>query len=114
LYTFIGGFLAVSYTDVVQGTMMFLALLLVPIFGIFATGGLRETASSAMAFNPDVFNMFSTATFAGVVSLLAWGLGYFGQPHIIIRFMAIKSAQETRTARRIGFGWVVLSLGGAI
>ncbi|WP_156856718.1 sodium/proline symporter PutP [Oceanobacillus sp. AG] len=114
LYTFIGGFLAVSYTDVVQGTMMFLALLLVPIFGIFATGGLRETASSAMAFNPDVFNLFSTATFAGVVSLLAWGLGYFGQPHIIIRFMAIKSAQETRTARRIGFGWVVLSLGGAI
>lgn len=114
LYTFIGGFLAVSYTDVIQGTMMFLALLTVPIFGLFATGGLEATAASAIEMNPDVFNIFSTATFAGVISLLAWGLGYFGQPHIIIRFMAIKSARETKAARRIGFGWVVLSLGGAV
>jgi sodium/proline symporter len=114
LYTFIGGFLAVSFTDVIQGTMMFLALLLVPIFGLFATGGLEATATSALEFNPDVFSVFSTATFASVISLLAWGLGYFGQPHIIIRFMAIRSARETVAARRIGFGWVVLSLGGAI
>lgn len=114
VYTFIGGFLAVSYTDVIQGTMMFLALLLVPIIGIFAVGGFGEVASNAVAANPDAFNIFSTATFLGTVSLLAWGLGYFGQPHIIIRFMAIKSAQETKAARRIGFGWVVLSLGGAV
>lgn len=114
VYTFIGGFLAVSYTDVVQGTMMFLALLLIPIFGLFAVGGFGEVVEHATAVNPDAFNMVSTATFLGTVSLLAWGLGYFGQPHIIIRFMAIKSAQETKAARRIGFGWVVLSLGGAV
>ncbi len=114
IYTFIGGFLAVSLTDVVQGTMMFLALLLVPIFGLFATGGFEATAASATAMNPDILNILSTATFAGVISSLAWGLGYFGQPHIIIRFMAIKSAKETKSARRIGFGWVVLSLAGAV
>lgn len=114
LYTFIGGFLAVSYTDVVQGTMMFLALIFVPIIGIFATGGFGEMTASAMEFNPDAFNIVSGATFLGVISLLAWGLGYFGQPHIIIRFMAIKSAKETKAARRIGFGWVTLSLGGAV
>jgi sodium/proline symporter len=114
VYTFIGGFLAVSYTDVIQGTMMFLALLLVPIFGIFATGGFQEMASSAMEFNPDVFNIVSGTSFLGIISLLAWGIGYFGQPHIIIRFMAIKSAKETVAARRIGFSWVTLSLTGAV
>ncbi len=114
LYTFIGGFLAVSYTDVVQGTMMFLALILVPIFSLFATGGFGDMAASAIEVNPDAFNMFSTATVLGTISLLAWGVGYFGQPHIIIRFMAIRSAEETKQARRIGFGWVVLSLGGAV
>lgn len=114
VYTFIGGFLAVSYTDVVQGTMMFLGLLLVPIFGLFAVGGFGEVSTNAIAANPDAFNIFSSATFLGTISLLAWGLGYFGQPHIIIRFMAIKSAKETKAARRIGFGWVILSLGGAV
>ena len=114
IYTFIGGFLAVSLTDVVQGTMMFLALLLVPIVGLIATGGFEATATSALEMNPDILNVLSTATFAGVVSSLAWGLGYFGQPHIIIRFMAIRSARETKSATRIGFGWEVLSLGGAV
>lgn len=114
IYTFIGGFLAVSFTDVVQGTMMFLALLFVPIFGLVATGGFEAAAASAREMNPDILSLFSAATFAGVVSSLAWGLGYFGQPHIIIRFMAIKSAKETKTARRIGFGWVVLALIGAV
>lgn len=114
LYTFIGGFFAVTLTDVIQGTLMFVALLMVPIIGLFATGGIGATIDSAMEFNPDAFSVLSTATFAGVVSLLAWGLGYFGQPHIIVRFMAIKSAKETKKARRIGFGWVVFSLAGAI
>ncbi|MHA6251968.1 sodium/proline symporter PutP [Oceanobacillus sp. CAU 1775] len=114
LYTFIGGFFAVTLTDVIQGTLMFLALILVPLIGLFATGGIEATINSALEFNPDAFSVLSTATFAGVISLLAWGLGYFGQPHIVVRFMAIKSAKETKAARRIGFGWVVLSLGGAI
>ncbi|QCR34023.1 sodium/proline symporter PutP [Lysinibacillus sp. SGAir0095] len=113
-YTLFGGFLAVSYTDFLQGLIMFLALILVPIFGIFFTGGIGETIDSVTAFNPEHFSLFaSTATAAGVISSVAWGLGYFGQPHIIVRFMAIKSVKETKQARRIGIGWMILSLIGA-
>ncbi|MFY3791164.1 sodium/proline symporter PutP [Ureibacillus sp. MALMAid1270] len=114
-YTLFGGFLAVSYTDFLQGLIMFLALILVPIVGIFITGGFGETVASIQAVNPEHLNIFaSTATVAGVVSSVAWGLGYFGQPHIIVRFMAIKSVKEMRQARRIGIGWMILSLVGAM
>lgn len=113
-YTLFGGFLAVSYTDVVQGVIMFFALLLVPIVGIFLTGGFAETATSIRAVNPDLLSFVSGASFLGILSAVAWGLGYFGQPHIIVRFMAIKSVKETKSARRIGIGWMLLSLFGAI
>lgn len=114
-YTLFGGFLAVSYTDFLQGLIMFLALVLVPIVGIFHTGGIGETIDSIKAVNPEQFSLFaSTATAAGIISSVAWGLGYFGQPHIIVRFMAIKSVKETKQARRIGIGWMILSLVGAI
>lgn len=113
-YTLFGGFLAVSYTDFVQGTMMFLALLLVPIVGVFITGGIAETAESIRAVDPTRLSLIQGATFLGVVSSLAWGLGYFGQPHIIVRFMAIKTVKETKEARRIGIGWMIFSLLGAI
>jgi sodium/proline symporter len=113
-YTFIGGFLAVSFTDVIQGTMMFLALLLVPIIGVFLTGGLGDTVSTVREVDPTRLSFFATATATGVISSLAWGLGYFGQPHIIIRFMAISSVKETTKARRIGIGWMLLSLIGAV
>ncbi|SOC41982.1 sodium/proline symporter PutP [Ureibacillus acetophenoni] len=114
-YTLFGGFLAVSYTDFLQGLIMFLALILVPIVGIFITGGFGETIASIQAVNPEHLNLFaSTTTVAGIVSSLAWGLGYFGQPHIIVRFMAIKSVRETKQARRIGIGWMILSLVGAM
>jgi len=114
-YTLFGGFLAVSYTDFLQGLIMFLALILVPIFGLFFTGGIGETIDSIQAVNPEQFSLFaSTATAAGIISSVAWGLGYFGQPHIIVRFMAIKSVKETKQARRIGIGWMILSLVGAI
>lgn len=114
-YTLFGGFLAVSYTDFLQGLIMFLALILVPIVGIFITGGFGETIASIQAVNPEHLNLFaSTATFAGIISSVAWGLGYFGQPHIIVRFMAIKSVKETKQARRIGIGWMILSLVGAM
>ena len=112
-YTFIGGFLAVSFTDVVQGTMMFLALILVPLIGVFVTGGFGETASTIREVDPSLMSFFATATATGVISSLAWGLGYFGQPHIIIRFMAISSVRETTKARRIHIGWMLLSLIGA-
>lgn len=94
---------------------MFLALISVPLFGIFYTGGIGETVEAIKSVNPEHLNLFaSTATVAGVVSSLAWGFGYFGQPHIIVRFMAIKSVKETKEARRIGIGWMILSLAGAI
>ena len=114
-YTLFGGFLAVSCTDFLQGLTMFLALITVPLFGLFLTGGLGDTIDSVKAVNPEHLSLFaSTATVAGVVSSVAWGLGYFGQPHIIVRFMAIKSVKETTSARRIGIGWMILSLAGAI
>lgn len=113
-YTLFGGFLAVSYTDFVQGLIMFLALILVPTFGIMITGGYSETVASIKEVDPSLFNLVSGVSVVGIISSLAWGLGYFGQPHIIVRFMAIKSVKETRSARRIGIGWMILSLLGAI
>lgn len=113
-YTLFGGFLAVSYTDVVQGVTMFFALLLVPIFGLFLTGGFSETAVSIRDVDPQLLNFVSGASFLGILSAVAWGLGYFGQPHIIVRFMAISSIQEIKSARRIGIGWMFLSLFGAV
>ncbi|WJY27115.1 sodium/proline symporter PutP [Sporosarcina trichiuri] len=113
-YTLFGGFLAVSYTDFVQGLIMFLALILVPVVAVFITGGLPDTAASIKEVNPNMLSLVKGATVLGVISSLAWGLGYFGQPHIIVRFMAIKSVKETKSARRIGIGWMILSLAGAV
>jgi len=114
-YTLFGGFLAVSYTDFLQGLIMFFALVTVPLFGLFLTGGLGDTIASIKAVNTEHLNLLpATATATGVISSLAWGLGYFGQPHIIVRFMAISSVKETKQARRIGIGWMMLSLFGAI
>lgn len=113
-YTLFGGFLAVSYTDFVQGLIMFLALILVPVVAVFVTGGIPETVDSIHAVNPDMLSLVKGATLLGVISSVAWGLGYFGQPHIIVRFMAIKSVKETKSARRIGIGWMILSLLGAV
>ena len=113
-YTLFGGFLAVSYTDFVQGLIMFLALILVPSFGLFLTGGFAETVASIREVDPARLSLIQGATFLGVLSSIAWGLGYFGQPHIIVRFMAITSVKETKHARRIGIGWMILSLAGAV
>lgn len=113
-YTLFGGFLAVSYTDVVQGLIMFFALILVPVAGIFITGGFAETTASIREVDPQLLSLVSGASFLGILSAVAWGLGYFGQPHIIVRFMAISSVKETKSARRIGIGWMFLSLFGAI
>ncbi|MGO1060391.1 sodium/proline symporter PutP [Planococcus sp. FY231025] len=112
-YTLFGGFLAVSYTDFVQGLMMFLALIAVPIIGVFATGGFGQTAESIRSVDPTFLSLTAGASFIGVISAVAWGLGYFGQPHIIVRFMAISTLKEVRQARRIGIGWMILSLLGA-
>lgn len=113
-YTLFGGFLAVSYTDFVQGLMMVLALIAVPIAAIFAAGGLDGVSTSVAAVNPDALSLTQGATAIGVISSLAWGLGYFGQPHIITRFMALRSPAEATTGRRIGIGWMLFSVLGAV
>ncbi|MBT2694257.1 sodium/proline symporter PutP [Bacillus sp. ISL-55] len=113
-YTLFGGFLAVSYTDFIQGMMMLLALLLVPIIGFAKTGGPAETFDTIRSIDPALLDLFKGTTVLGIISTAAWGLGYFGQPHIITRFMAITSIKETKSARRIGMGWMIFSLIGAI
>lgn len=113
-YTLFGGFLAVSYTDFVQGLMMVSALVAVPVVGLFAVGGFGEVADAVTTMQPDHLSMVKGVTFVGVVSSLAWGLGYFGQPHIVVRFMALRSAQEATAGRRIGIGWMLFSVGGAV
>lgn len=113
-YTLFGGFLAVSYTDFIQGLTMFVALIAVPAVGLYYTGGFSETVATIKEVDPSLLSFVATATVTGVISSLAWGLGYFGQPHIIVRFMAISSVKETKQARRIGIGWMFLSLFGAL
>lgn len=113
-YTLFGGFLAVSYTDFIQGLMMVIALLMVPIIGIFETGGPAKTFETIRMIDPTLLDFFKGTTFIGIISALAWGLGYFGQPHIVVRFMAISSVKEMKSARRIGMGWMIFSLIGTI
>jgi sodium/proline symporter len=118
-YTFFGGFTAVSITDFVQGCIMFIALVLVPTVVIFELGGINETLDNLAQINPNLLSLFVDASsgemlsFVAIISLLAWGLGYFGQPHIIVRFMAISSVKQLPSARRIGMTWMIVSLVGA-
>ncbi|WP_096155798.1 MULTISPECIES: sodium/proline symporter PutP [Bacillus] len=113
-YTLFGGFLAVSLTDFVQGCIMFLALVLVPIVAFTHLGGPAQTFDEIRAIDPSYLNLFSGMTVLGIISLLAWGLGYFGQPHIIVRFMAIKNVKDLKAARRIGISWMTVSIIGAM
>jgi sodium/proline symporter len=113
-YTLFGGFLAVSLTDFVQGCIMFLALVLVPIVAMIQVGGPAETAEIIRSVDPARFDLLAGTTAIGIVSALAWGLGYFGQPHIIVRFMAIRSVRDIPAARRIGMSWMTVSLIGAL
>lgn len=115
-YTFFGGFKAVCITDAFQGTLMFLVLVLIPISAYLALD--IPTGSSFVAemskFSDHHFDLFYNQSFLGILGLMAWGLGYFGQPHIIVRFMAIRSSKELDQARRIGISWMVLGLVGAV
>ncbi|KAD3515106.1 sodium/proline symporter PutP [Arthrobacter yangruifuii] len=113
-YTLFGGFLAASYTDVVQGLMMVAALVLVPVVGLTQVGGFGGMAQSLREVNPDMLDPIAGGTALGIISALAWGLGYFGQPHIIVRFMALRSPADAKAGRRIGVGWMLFSVVGAI
>jgi len=113
-YTLLGGFLAVSMTDFVQGIIMFLALVLVPMVALDVVGGVTPVLNIVAELNPNHLDIFTGTSALGIVSLMAWGLGYFGQPHIIVRFMAIRSVKDFPVARRIGMSWMIVSLLGAV
>lgn len=115
IYTFLGGFLAVCWTDLVQGLLMLVAILSVPIMVVVAMGGIGEITSSLSAdfLNP-LTESGSSLTWISIASQLAWGLGYFGMPHILVRFMAIKSEKSLKKSQVIAIVWVLLSLAFAV
>jgi len=114
VYTLFGGFLGATLTDVAQGLLMLAALVAVPIVALIEVGGPSVTVDTVNSVNPDFFSLFAGGTALGIISAAAWGLGYFGQPHIIVRFMALRSPQEAATARRFGISWMVATALGAI
>ncbi|TGB01062.1 sodium/proline symporter PutP [Halobacillus salinus] len=113
-YTFLGGFLAVSWTDFVQGILMFFALIAVPVVAVMELGGWSDAVDAVGQIDPTYLNMVQGVGGLAIISSLAWGLGYFGQPHILVRFMALRSPKDVPKARFIGIGWMVLGLYGAI
>ena len=118
-YTFAGVFFAVCWTDLVQGILMFMAIVIVPVAAVESMGGLSATLSNINSVNPELLNAFTSSdgsrvALISVVSSLAWGLGYFGQPHILVRFMGIKNADDIKHSRRIAMVWVIFSLTAAV
>ncbi|RZV34238.1 MAG: sodium/proline symporter PutP [Sphingomonadaceae bacterium] len=111
-YTMVGGFLAVSLTDFVQGCIMVVALVLMPLVVMFGEGG--SAGQSLNDVQPGFLSLFGGLTVIGFLSAVTWGLGYFGQPHIIVRFMAVRSVEAVRTARNIGMTWMGVALLGAL
>ncbi|GAB3678589.1 sodium/proline symporter PutP [Salinisphaera aquimarina] len=115
-YTVVGGFLAVSLTDFCQGVIMMLALIIMPAVVLFGSGGggYGQASETLAQVDPNFLSWTSGLTVIGFFSAVTWGLGYFGQPHIIVRFMAIRSVSEVPTARNIGMTWMGISLIGAV
>lgn len=113
-YTLLGGFLAVSMTDFVQGCIMFVALVLVPIVAYMQFDNMGDLMTNATHTIKPFSSLFDEFSLLAVISSLAWGLGYFGQPHIIVRFMAIRSVPDIKVARRIGMSWMSVTLIGAV
>ncbi|SFZ98915.1 Proline/sodium symporter PutP (TC 2.A.21.2.1) @ Propionate/sodium symporter [hydrothermal vent metagenome] len=113
-YTFLGGYNAVSWTDFIQGILMMLALIVTPLVVMQNDGGFWNTIETVKGIDPNHLSMFAGTTVIGAVSLFAWGLGYFGQPHILVRFMSIKKSEDMKIARRIGMAWMGLAIVGAL
>ncbi|MBN9787642.1 sodium/proline symporter PutP [Pseudonocardia sp. TMWB2A] len=113
-YVVMGGFLAVSLTDFVQGTIMVIALIAVPAIAYFSLGNEQSLTGILNTIDPNLLSLTQGTTVLGVISAAAWGLGYFGQPHIIVRFMGIRSVDDIPTARNIGMAWMGLCMLGAL
>jgi len=117
-YTFLGGFLAVCWTDLLQGALMVFAIVIVPVLTYHTVGGAEaiiqamELKDISASLIPQGRNL--SAGILMIISSIAWGLGYFGQPHILVRFMSIKSLNKIGKSMAIAIIWVLLSLGGAV
>ena len=118
-YTLLGGYLAVVATDFLQGSLMFVALVATGLIALFALGGPAHTFNELATFGEHFINPFvtppgTTYGFLQILSALAWGLGYFGMPHILVRFMSIRSNKEVKTSRRIAMTWVTIAMAAAL
>ena len=118
-YTLLGGYMAVCWTDFIQGSLMFVAIVLVPAIVVCHAGGFAATIDQLNDINPYLQSLFTNAYthkaagLIGLASCMAWGLGYFGMPHILVRFMSIGNPAEVKGSRRIAMSWVTISLGAA-
>ncbi len=125
-YTIMGGFTAVCTTDFLQGSLIFVAFIISSVIIVFSLGSPSEAVRKVTEFSQNALNggfgkdmqtsFFGNQSFSikSAISALAWGLGYFGMPHIIIRFMGIRSNKEIKKARRVGIIWMIISYIGAI
>ena len=123
VYTIVGGFLAESTVDFMQGFLMFFSLIIILVVGIIEAGGLANIAATfdsmegfaslITSHNRSIANAVPVS-FLEIASSMAWGLGYFGMPHVLLRFMAIREAKELHRSRRIAMIWVVISLAAAV
>ena len=115
-YTLLGGYMAVCWTDFIQGSLMFFAIVLIPAIVVCNAGGFASTVDQINEINPYLQSLFTNAStakaagFIGLASCMAWGLGYFGMPHILVRFMSIDNPAAVKGSRRIAMTWVVISL----
>ena len=116
LYTFMGGFLAVCWTDLFQGALMVVALVAVPMVAYGRAGGLDGIREAMIAkdISTTLLPTGGWGALLGIVSTTAWGLGYFGQPHILVRFMSAKSTAKLKKSMAIAILWVFVSLTGAV
>ena len=122
-YTLFGGFIGATWTDVVQGLLMLAAIIVVPVVAISTLGGpgdaldgvrAADAAANAAGADLDRLSLVAGGSVIGILSAVAWGLGYFGQPHIIVRFMALRSARDAKVGRRVGISWMLLISCGAV
>lgn len=118
-YTFLGGYKAVCWTDFVQGMLMLVAIVVVPMAAMGHLGGWSDVEAILANVGVDNFlNIFfdggKAMSFLAIASLLAWGLGYFGMPHVVVRFMSIRNPNEVKIARRVSLIWIVIALAAAV
>jgi len=114
VYTFLGGFLAVCWTDFFQGALMILALILVPVLAYIDVGGAETIRETMTDTQKSLIPQADKSALLMIISTMAWGLGYFGQPHILTRFMSIKSIGKLTQSMTIAVVWVFFSLAGAV